>query len=411
MDRPVADRVNGHGFRAAFAFGYAMVPFDARPERAKAKGAALAGLCLRGPLYNNRKRFPLYPSGHYKSKMPARTFGSVRAQSPLSCFQHWSGRPAQFSRGEVRMMDRNGSAPGRLSRRAVLKGGALAAAACAFGSAGSAFGEAAPIPQVRLGNGLSMPMLGFGTYGLRDEVCTESVADAITAGYRLIDTAKVYKNEEAVGAGIRKSGMARKKLFVTSKLWVDDAGYEQAKQGFQATLDRLQIEYLDLYLIHRPRGDVQGSWRAMEELHSAGKIKAIGVSNFDGKQLAGLLAGAKTKPAINQVETHPFLQETEELVSLHDAGVHMEAWSPLAEGRGGLFTNSALEQVAKKHGKTVAQTVLRWHLQRGIVAIPRSSNPEHRRENLAIFDFKLDAEDLKEIAALDQNRSEFPEWT
>jgi 2,5-diketo-D-gluconate reductase A len=299
-----------------------------------------------------------------------------------------------------------------ISRRAVLKGGALVATAVAFDRLGWASADEPPsIPQVRLANGVMMPMLGFGTYGLRGDVCAESVADAITVGYRLIDTAKVYQNEEAVGAGIKKSGIDRKLLFVTSKIWVDDAGYQPAKRAFQTTLDKLQLEYLDLYLIHRPRGDVQGSWRAMEELNAAGKIRAIGVSNFDQAQLASLTAGAKTKPVINQVETHPFFQETAEFRSLRPAGVQMEAWAPLAEGRNGLFTNSVLEQIGTKHGRTVAQIVLRWHYQRGIVAIPRSSNPEHRRENLKIFDFSLDSEDIRKITALDENRSLFPEWT
>lgn len=301
---------------------------------------------------------------------------------------------------------------GAISRRAVLKGGALVATAAAFGGVGwaSAKGKVS-IPQIRLNNGVKMPTLGFGTYGLKGDVCAESVADAISVGYRLIDTAKVYQNEEAVGAGIKKSGIDRKALFVTSKIWVEDSGYEPAKRAFQTTLDKLQLEYLDLYLIHRPRGDVLGSWRAMEELNAAGKIKAIGLSNFDQAQFASLTAGAKTKPAINQLETHPFLQETGELDSLHAAGVQLEAWAPFAEGRNGLFTNPVLEQIATKHGKSVAQTVLRWHHQRGIVAIPRSSNPDHRRENLAIFDFSLDADDMHKISALDENRSQFPEWT
>lgn len=299
---------------------------------------------------------------------------------------------------------------GTFSRRAVLKGGALVLASAAFNRlAWPSTSEQLSIPRVRLNNGVMMPMLGFGTYGLRDDLCTESVADAIAAGYRLIDTAKVYQNEENVGAGIKKSGIDRKSLFVTSKIWVDDSGYEPAKRAFQVTLDKLQIEYLDLYLIHRPRGDVQGSWRAMEELNSAGKIKAIGISNFDPAQLAGL--NAKTKPAINQVETHPFFQEAAELDSLRAAGVQMEAWSPFAEGRNGLFTNPVLAQIGKKHGKSVAQVVLRWHHQRGIVAIPRSSNPQHRRENLAIFDFSLDAGDMHKISALDENRTQFPEWS
>ena len=301
---------------------------------------------------------------------------------------------------------------GTVTRRAVLKGSAFVAAAAAFGRIGwaSANGQHS-IPQVRLSNGVMMPMLGFGTYSLRGDVCRESVTDAIAAGYRLIDTAKVYENEEAVGAGIQKSGMDRKSLFVTSKIWVDDSGYEPAKRAFQTTLDKLQLEYLDLYLIHRPRGDVNGSWRAMEELNAAGKIRAIGVSNFDPAQMASLTAGAKTKPVINQVETHPFFQETAELDSLHAAGVQMEAWAPFAEGRNGLFTNPVLEKIATKHGKSVAQVVLRWHHQRGVIAIPRSSNPQHRRENLAIFNFALDAGDMRAIAALDENRTQFPEWS
>ena len=301
---------------------------------------------------------------------------------------------------------------GAISRRTVLKGGALAATAFTLRRVSwAADGQRAHIPQVWLGNGVMMPMLGFGTYSLRGDICTKSVADAITAGYRLVDTAKVYENEEAVGNGIKKSGVDRKSLFVTSKIWVDDSGYEPAKRAFQTTLDKLQLEYLDLYLIHRPRGDVNGSWRAMEELNSAGKIKAIGVSNFDPAQLASLVTGAKSKPVINQVETHPFFQEKSEFDSLHAAAVQMEAWAPFAEGRNGMFTNPVLEQIGTKHGKTVAQVILRWHHQRGVVAIPRSSNPEHRRENLAIFDFSLDQDDTRRISTLDLNRSQFPEWT
>ena len=304
------------------------------------------------------------------------------------------------------------SRAGATSRRAVLKGGAFAAATIAFSRLGWAFSDHKPaIPKVRLAHGVMMPMLGFGTYGLKGDVCTESVADAITAGYRLIDTAHVYQNEEAVGAGIKKSGIDRKTLFVTTKIWVDDSGYEPAKKAFQTALDKLQLEYLDLYLIHRPRGDVQGSWRAMEELHTSGKIRAIGVSNFDKGQFASLMTGASAKPVINQVETNPFLQEKEQFEWLRADGVQMEAWAPFAEGRNGLFTNPVLEEIGKKHGKTVAQVVLRWHHQRGVVAIPRSSNPEHRRENLAIFDFSLTTNDMNKISAIDENHSQFPEWT
>lgn len=317
------------------------------------------------------------------------------------------------------MKDKSSQRTGAISRRTVLKGGVLVAAAAAFGQIGWSFvseqanAEAAPpsIPNVRLRNGVRMPFLGFGTYSLKGDLCRDSVADAITAGYRLIDTATRYENEEAVGAGIKKSGVDRKSLFLTSKVWVDDSGYEPAKRAFQATLDKLQVEYLDLYLIHRPHGNVQGSWKAMEELYKAGKIKAIGLSNFDPAQREQVLAGARTQPAINQIEMHPFFQESTDFQALLAAGVQVEAWAPFAEGRNGLFTNPALEQIAKKHGKTIAQTVLRWHYQRKVVAIPRSSNPEHRRENLRIFDFALSADDMKQISALDLNRTQFPEWT
>lgn len=300
-----------------------------------------------------------------------------------------------------------------LDRRTVIKGSLLAAAGLAFAAPGHRVvaGAVPSVPDVKLGNGVTMPALGFGTYSLRGELCTQSVADAITAGYRLVDTAKVYENEEAVGAGIRKSGLDRKSLFVTSKIWVDDSGYDQGKRAFQETLDKLGLDYLDLYLIHRPRGDVEGSWRAMEELHRAGKIRAIGISNFDEGQYASLMKHAKVKPAVNQLETHPFFQQGAELASLTAQGVRMEAWSPFAEGRNGLFTHPVLQEIGAKHGKSVAQTVLRWHHQRGIVVIPRSSNPDHRRENLAIFDFQLDDADMKRIAGLDLNRSQFPEWT
>ncbi|ASG22092.1 aldo/keto reductase [Nitrospirillum viridazoti] len=299
-----------------------------------------------------------------------------------------------------------------LGRRTVLAGGAAAATVLAFGGARRALAAEAPaIPTVPLGGGVAMPALGFGTYGLRGDVCRHSVADAIAAGYRLIDTAKVYVNEEEVGAGIRDSGIDRKSLFVTSKIWVDDAGYESGKRAFQTTLDKLGLDYLDLYLIHRPRGDLAGAWRAMEELHKAGRIRAIGVSNFDDAQLAGLMAHATVKPAVNQVETHPFFQETTALGSLAAAGIVMEAWAPFAEGRNGLFTNPTLQAIGRAHGKTAAQVVLRWHHQRGVIAIPRSSNPAHRRENLAIFDFQLDADEMGQIAKLDLSRSQFPEWT
>ncbi|WP_167369526.1 aldo/keto reductase [Flavobacterium defluvii] len=267
------------------------------------------------------------------------------------------------------------------------------------------------MPDVKLNNGVKMPILGFGTYGLSGEVCQQSVADAITAGYRLIDTAKVYGNEEAVGRGIKQSGIDRKKLFVTSKLWVDDAGYENAKKGFEETLRKLQLDYLDLYLIHRPRGDVKGSWKAMEELYKAGKIKAIGISNFDQAQLTDLLSYAEVKPVVNQIETHAYFQQTNDYNLLKKHNIYTEAWAPFAEGRNGLFTNEVLTQIAKKYNKTTAQVALRWHFQRGIIAIPRSSQKAHIAENLIIFDFKLDDADMKAIAKLDLNTTQFPEWS
>ncbi|WP_294957781.1 aldo/keto reductase [uncultured Flavobacterium sp.] len=271
--------------------------------------------------------------------------------------------------------------------------------------------DAKAIPDVKLNNGLKMPMLGFGTYGLSGEVCQRSVVDAIAAGYRLIDTAKVYGNEKEVGSAIKQSGIDRKQLFVTSKLWVDDAGYENAKKGFEETVKKLQVEYLDLYLIHRPRGDVKGSWKAMEELYKAGKIKAIGISNFDPAQMDDLLSYAQVKPAVNQIETHAFFQQSDDYKVLKHHNIQMEAWAPFAEGRNGLFTNEVLMQIAKKHGKTTAQVSLRWHLQRGMVAIPRSSQKAHIVENLAIFDFQLDDTDMNAIEKLDLNKTQFPEWS
>lgn len=303
-----------------------------------------------------------------------------------------------------------------MRRRDFLRTGAMAVASAlilplsgtnAFGALSQARSS---IPAVKLNNGLQMPMLGFGTNTLGGDVAVRCVADAISAGYRLIDTAHVYGNEEAVGQGIKKSGINRKELFVTSKLWVDFAGYESTKKAYQTTIDKLGLEYLDLYLIHRPRGDVKGSWKAMEELYAAGKIKAIGVSNFDPSQLADLLSYAKVKPAVNQIETHAFFQEHVLYDELKKKVVQMEAWSPFAAGRNGIFTNPTLAAIGKKHDKSIAQVCLRWHFQRGVVAIPRSTQKAHMVENLDIFDFKLDDADMKTIATLDLNKTQFPEW-
>jgi 2,5-diketo-D-gluconate reductase A len=266
------------------------------------------------------------------------------------------------------------------------------------------------IPYVKLNNGIPMPILGFGTNTLRGDVGTRCVYDAISVGYRLIDTAHIYGNEESVGAGIKKSGINREELFITSKLWVDDAGYESTKKAFQTSIDKLGVEYLDLYLIHRPRGDVKGSWKAMEELHEKGKIKAIGVSNFDTDQLKDLMGHAKVKPAVNQIESHVFFQQPKAYEYLNKNEIQMEAWSPFAAGRNGIFENKTLAAVGEKYDKSNAQVCLRWHYERGVVAIPRSSQKAHMIENLDIFDFQLDDSDFQAIAKLDLNTTQFPEW-
>ncbi|MCF8380112.1 MAG: aldo/keto reductase [Bacteroidales bacterium] len=266
------------------------------------------------------------------------------------------------------------------------------------------------IEWITLNNGIKMPILGFGTLYLNGAEGEGCVADAISLGYRLIDTATIYGNEAAVGAGIKNSGISREELFVTSKLWVDDSGYENTKKAFQTTLNKLGLDYLDLYLIHRPRGDVKGSWKAMEELYREGRIKAIGVSNFDANQLDEIMSYANIKPAVNQIETHVFFQQEEAKLYLNQHGIQMEAWSPFAQGRNGLFTNETLASIGKKYDKTNAQVSLRWHYQRGVVAIPRTSQKAHMIENLNIFDFKLDESDMKKIELLDLYTTQFPEW-
>ncbi len=266
------------------------------------------------------------------------------------------------------------------------------------------------IPAVTLNNGIKMPILGFGTNTLKGAICVQAVSDAISVGYRLIDTAHIYGNEESVGAGIKQSGIHREALFITSKLWVDDAGYESSKKAFQTSLDKLGLEYLDLYLIHRPRGDVKGTWKAMEELYEEGKIKAIGVSNFNLEQLEELISYAKIKPVVNQIETHVFFQQGEAYEYLKNSGIQMEAWSPFAAGRNDIFNNETLADIGKKYGKSNAQVSLRWHYQRGIVAIPRSKQKSHMIENLDIFDFELSKSDMEAIAKLDLNTTQFPEW-
>lgn len=304
-----------------------------------------------------------------------------------------------------------------MKRRDFIKTGAGFAATTLFIGLGTSklfganhIGATSTIDTVTLNNGVHMPRLGFGTLYLNDELGINSVADAISLGYRLIDTATVYGNEKAVGDGIKKSGIKREELFVTSKMWVDDYGYESGKKAFQTSLDKLGLDYLDLYLLHRPRGDVKGAWKAMEELYREGKIKAIGISNFEKSQIDELLSYATVKPAVNQVETHAFFQEEKARKELKEYGIQMEAWSPFAQGRNELFTNKTLAEIGKKYNKTNAQVSLRWHYQRGIVAIPRSSQNAHRIENLNIFDFELSDTDMNAIAPLDLNKTQFPEW-
>jgi 2,5-diketo-D-gluconate reductase A len=264
------------------------------------------------------------------------------------------------------------------------------------------------IPSVTLNNGVEMPLLGFGVFQVTDaEECERSVYDAIRTGYRLIDTAAAYGNEEAVGKAIKRAGVPREELFVTTKLWIADAGYERTKQAFDRSLQRLQLEYLDLYLIHQPFGDVHGAWRAMEELYREGPIRAIGVSNFQPDRLMDLIVHNEVVPAVNQIETHPFHQQVETQKFLQDHGVQHEAWAPFAEGQHNIFENEVLLSLAGKYQKTVAQIILRWLTQRGIVAIPKSVRKERIEENFDVFDVELSPEDMDAIATLDRKESSF----
>ncbi|WP_279183500.1 aldo/keto reductase [Alistipes finegoldii] len=258
-----------------------------------------------------------------------------------------------------------------------------------------------------LNNGVEMPVLGFGVYQVEETVCEQCVCDAIAAGYRSIDTASAYLNERAVGRAIRRSGVPREELFITTKLWVQDAGYESTKRALAKSLERLQLDYLDLYLIHQPFGDVYGSWRAMEELYREGAVRAIGVSNFQPDRLVDLILHNEVVPAVNQVETHPFCQQTEAAAVMASEGVQIESWAPFAEGRNNLFGNGTLVSLAAKYRKSVAQVILRWLIQRGVVVIPKSVRPERMAENIDVFDFHLAPEDMDLIATLDTRRSCF----
>lgn len=262
--------------------------------------------------------------------------------------------------------------------------------------------------KIALNNGVEMPILGFGVYQVPNaEECERSVLEAINTGYRLIDTAAAYMNEAAVGNAIKKSGVAREELFITTKLWIQDTGYETTKQAFDKAMKRLQLDYLDLYLIHQPMGDIYGSWRAMEELYGEGRIKAIGVSNFHPDRLMDLIIHNKMVPAVNQIETHPFHQQIETHNFLKENNVQIESWGPFAEGRNDIFKNELLLSIARKYKKTVAQVILRWLTQRGVVAIPKSVRKERIVENFNIFDFELSPEDMSAIVSLDTKKSQF----
>ncbi|TDL75270.1 aldo/keto reductase [Rhodococcus qingshengii] len=262
--------------------------------------------------------------------------------------------------------------------------------------------------KVMLNNGVEMPILGFGVFQMNDpKECEQAVYDALMAGYRLIDTAASYLNEEAVGRAIKRSDVQREELFITTKLWVQDAGYESTKKAFAKSLERLQLDYLDLYLIHQPFGDVHGSWRAMEELYREGKIKAIGVSNFHPDRLIDLIIHNEVIPAVNQVETHPVNQQIESAQFMKENNVQIQSWGPFAEGKNEIFQNDVLVSIAEKYNKSVAQVILRWITQRGVVAIPKSVRKERIIENFNIFDFKLSQEDMEKIAALDTKESLF----
>lgn len=261
--------------------------------------------------------------------------------------------------------------------------------------------------NITLSNGIKMPQLGYGVYQVTQDECERCVSDALQVGYRSIDTAQSYFNEEQVGAAIEKSGIERKDIFLTTKVWVEHYGYEAAKQSVLASMQKLRTDYLDLCLLHQPFSDYYGAWRALEELYEAGKIRAIGVSNFYPDRLVDICSFARIKPMINQVEVHPFNQQAKAKKWMEKYKVQMEAWAPFGEGRGNMFTNQVLSEIGKKYGKSVAQVILRWHLQRGVVVIPKSTHIERMQENLNVFDFVLSDEDIAAITSLDKMESAF----
>lgn len=261
--------------------------------------------------------------------------------------------------------------------------------------------------QVTFYNGVKMPIVGYGVYQVSKEECERCVLDALAVGYRSIDTAQSYFNEEQVGNAIVKSGVPRKDIFLTTKVWIEHYGYEEAKKAVLESMRKLQTEYLDLVLLHQPFSDYYGAYRALEDLYGEGKLRAIGVSNFYPDRLVDIASFSRIKPMVNQVETHPFHQQTEAKKWMDKYGIQMEAWAPFGEGRGGLFENPVLAQLAEKYNKTTAQIILRWHIQRGVVVIPKSTHKARMEENLQVFDFVLEPEDMNRISALDKRQSFF----
>ena len=261
--------------------------------------------------------------------------------------------------------------------------------------------------SVTLSNGVKMPILGYGVYQVTQEECERCVLDALKAGYRSIDTAQSYFNEAEVGSAIQKSGIPREEIFLTTKVWIENYGYEAAKKSVLESMRKLQTDYLDLCLLHQPFSDYYGAWRALEELYEQGKIRAIGVSNFYPDRLVDIASFARIRPMVNQVETHPLNQQVLAKKYMDKYGVQIEAWAPFGEGRGNMFSNPAIAAIGEKYGKTVAQVILRWHIQRGVVVIPKSTHYERMAENFDIFDFSLSDEDMAAMAALDKKESSF----
>lgn len=262
--------------------------------------------------------------------------------------------------------------------------------------------------NVRLNNGVEMPILGFGVYQIPDyNECKKSVLQALETGYRLIDTASAYQNEKAVGDAIKESGIDRKELFITTKLWITETGYEKTKKSFEESMEKLQLDYLDLYLIHQPFGDYYGSWRAMEELNENKKIRAIGISNFYPDRFVDLAENSKIKPAVNQIETHPLFQREYDDKIMKEYGTQIESWGPFAEGKNNMFNNPIISEIGKKHNKSAAQVILRWLIQRNVVVIPKSVRKERIIENFNVFDFELSEDDMNKIKSMDMGKSLF----